>query len=486
MSVPVISVAQMREWEQATWDAGITEKGVIAQVGKKLGFWLQTTALSAHGFVIVAGKGNNGEDARQSLPFFESHSLPAPLVVNVKDPVTDFAELDRALSEHRDCAIVDALFGIGLNRTLSEDWIRVIERLNDSRSEVYSVDCPSGLDSDTGRTMGAAIRATRTLTLGAPKRGLLTPQAIEYVGRLETESDIGLVECPFEDSLNWTEGKDFEDFPPRRSIASHKGSHGHLAIVAGSSGYHGAAVLAAEGAFNAMPGLVSVFAHEPCYIPVASQLKAAMVHPWTEGIDFPDKATAILVGPGLANEQLPESVRGFVRKLWAESPVTVIADASALDWLPEGKTPEGAIRLMTPHPGEAARMLGTDSKEIQADRASTLKRLSEKYGNCFVVLKGHQTLVGNSIGPVYINSTGNPLLAQGGSGDVLAGFLAGLLAQPILTQDALRTIRYAIWAHGMAADHAAASDAPLFIGQLPKLIRGDFGDDSSLWSLLES
>lgn len=454
MPIPILSVAQMRGWEQATWDAGIKEEAVIRQVGGRIAEWLLETIDHDRKLLLVAGKGNNGEDVRQTWPRLKALRLNREDIelINVVDPVADLPGLEQALSMLGDGVIVEGLFGIGLNRPLGAEWIRVVELINSSEAPVVSIDVPSGLDADTGEVLGAAVRARETLTLGAPKRGLLKPQALEYVGRLNLAADIGLVPCSAEGDLQWTLREDFLGFPPPRRVDSHKGSHGHLAILAGSLGFHGAAVLAAKGALSACPGLVSVFTSEAAYAPVASQLAAAMVHPWQGDGCLPPNCTAILVGPGLANPDLPESVREFVVQTWRESLAAVIADASALDWLPAGETPAGAIRLITPHPREAARMLSASTGEIQGDRFAALRKLSANCGGCLVALKGCQTLVGRSEGEIYVNPTGNPWLAQGGSGDVLAGYLGGLLAQPILAADPLRAIRFGVWEHGRAAD----------------------------------
>jgi len=165
---------------------------------------------------------------------------------------------------------------------------------------------------------------------------------------------------------------------------------------------------------------------------------------------LPDSCTAVLAGPGLAAANVPAKVRETVQRFWKESKLAVIIDASALAWLQPGPTAD-ALRVITPHPGEAARMLGVTNSEVQADRVNALRELSRRFGNCHVVLKGHQTMVGRDREEIAVNSTGNPHLAQGGSGDLLAGFLAGLVAQPELQRDA-RTLRYAVWQHGLAAD----------------------------------
>jgi NAD(P)H-hydrate epimerase len=133
----------------------------------------------------------------------------------------------------------------------------------------------------------------------------------------------------------------------------------------------------------------------------------------------------------------------------------MIVDASALDWLEPGGATAGKVRVITPHPGEAGRLLGITAKAVQADRVSALRQLSRRFGGCYVVLKGNHTLVGRAGGDIFINSSGNPLLAQGGSGDLLGGYMAGLLAQPACQKDPLTAIRFAVWQHGAAADQAS-------------------------------
>jgi NAD(P)H-hydrate epimerase len=190
-----------------------------------------------------------------------------------------------------------------------------------------------------------------------------------------------------------------------------------------------------------------------------------MVSPWKRKADL-SHYSAILIGPGLAAADLPDEIKKLTGELWLNSEVPIIVDASALAWLPPGRVGEKALRLITPHPGEAARLLETTSKEVQADRVKSLRRLSERYGNTWVVLKGHQTLVGRSSEDAFVNSSGNPHLAQGGSGDLLSGYLVGLLAQPALQEDPLKTIRYAVWQHGAAADRLQNSNRNWVIEEL--------------------
>jgi NAD(P)H-hydrate epimerase len=211
-------------------------------------------------------------------------------------------------------------------------------------------------------------------------------------------------------------------------------------------------VLVARGAQRAQPGLITLWTQSAVLLPVAAQLQSVMVRSATDDTRLPESVTAIVIGPGLASSDLPEPFKRAIGRLWQESPLPVLADASALDWLPEGACPPNALRVITPHPGEAARMLGVASAEVQANRVRAVRELSRRWGGCLVALKGHQTVLGRDTGPVFINNSGNPYLAQGGSGDLLAGYLGGLLAQPRLQSQADLALRFGIWQHGAAAD----------------------------------
>jgi NAD(P)H-hydrate epimerase len=361
------------------------------------------------------------------------------------------ADLESAL-ERRPALVVDGLFGIGLKRPLTDAWAAFVETVNRAGRPVLAVDVPSGLNADTGEAVGAAIQAQWTLTVGAPKTGLLATQAAPFVGRLEVMTDVGLVPCPVSGDLQWTLPVDFRDYPPPRPTDGHKGVFGHVLILAGSLGFHGAAVLAARGAQRARPGLVSVFTPEVVYLPVAAQLQAAMVHPWRRATRWPENATAMILGPGLADPELPTELRHEAQWWWREARFPALFDASALDWLrrQEGSAP--GQRILTPHPGEAARLLRATAAEVEADRCGAVRELARAYGADWVVLKGRHTAIGGREGTVFINSSGNPGLAQGGSGDALAGYLGGLLAQPALQKDLLTALRFGVWQHGATAD----------------------------------
>lgn len=449
MSVPVISTAQMRDWEHATWETGQKEAEVIRRVGGQLARAILRLTRPQDSILILAGKGHNGDDARAAAEFLPERNIRT---MEVFEPESDLQKLETALGE-RPALVVDGLFGIGLNRPLAGSWQKIIGAVNAARLPVLAVDIPSGLNADTGETFGACIEAAHTLTVGAPKTGMLAAAAWPLVGRLEVAAEVGLIPCPLTAELNWTLPGDFQHFPPRRMVAGHKGTYGHVAVAAGSMGYHGAAVLAARGAQRAQPGLVTLFTQEDVYHPVAAQLQAVMVSLWQ--VD-PKKMSAgfdaLVVGPGLAGMPSLADLRQSLRHWWRYYENPLIVDASALDLLTTEATPAKYLRVLTPHPGEAARLLNWPVPKVQSQRVAALREISKRHGGCWVILKGHQTLVGRAEGEIFTNPSGNPHLGQGGSGDLLSGYLAGLLAQPALQTEANKTLRYAVWQHGAAAD----------------------------------
>lgn len=454
MPIPVISVAQMREWEQATWASGQSEDEVIRCAGRAVARTAEKLTRGGDRILVLAGRGHNGDDAARAGEALQDRETR---LVRVNDPAASLPEITAALSS-RPALVIDGLFGIGLNRPLADPWLAVIRRVNASGTRVLAIDAPSGLNAETGEAMPEAVRAETTLTLGAVKEGLLRPAAWPFVGRLEVAPEIGLLPCPFQNALcawTWPE-QDFAGFPPARSLASHKGSFGHVALIAGSRGYHGAAVLAARGAQRARPGLVTLCVPEDIYVSVAAQLQAVMVRPYSAEPELPAGATGVLIGPGMAAQNLTTSLRAWVANAWRQSSLPVVVDASALDWLPAGEVSSKAARVITPHPGEAARLLDVATADVQANRCAATHDLSKRLGSCWVVLKGHQTVVGSHGSQLRVNGSGNPHLAQGGSGDLLAGFIAGLLAQPALMDEPLRALAFAVWQHGAAADRLQA------------------------------
>ena len=412
--------------------------------------------------MVLCGKGNNGEDAAQAASRIEGRVVD---VIRVLDPWMGMKSMKSGL----ECApdlVVDGLFGIGLDRVLDPAWTEVIQALNVAQRRVLSVDVPSGLNADTGMPQPVAVEARWTLAVGALKRGLLAAPAAPFVGRLELLSEVGLVECAEVGDMEAILPGDFVEFPPPRSESWQKGHFGHLGILAGSLGYHGAAVLAARGAARARPGLTTLFTSPETYGPVAANLTGAMVAPWRADMFDQRRYSAILVGPGLASTNGLEIARVVLSDLWRNALVPVIVDASALDWLQPRNVMSEAMRVMTPHSGEAARMLGVDVSVVERDRPAAVRALSKRYADAWVVLKGSRTLIGRGEGVIRVNLSGNPGMAQGGSGDILAGYIGGLLAQPALLKDPLQTLAYAVWMHGRAGDQLESRSSDWVVEEL--------------------
>ena len=463
--IELLTNAEMAEADRLTIAGGMAGIELMENAGRAVAD-AAGALLQGRRVVVVAGPGNNGGDG-----FVAARHLAARGYAVRVSFVGDAKRLkgDAALAADRwsgpveqaspgslaDCDIViDALFGAGLDREVEGLPRAMIRAMNASTAPVLAVDLPSGVNGTTGAVMGIAVNATHTVTFFSRKTGHMLLPGRLHCGAIQM-ADIGIPDQVLEAikpmafanrPALW--GRSF----PQLRTDGHKYSRGHVVVVSGGLSTTGAARLAARGALRAQPGLVTVEPQPSIYIPVAAQLHAAMVRPWRAGRPLPKNATAILFGPGLAADKLPATLKRELRSHWKNFPGPMVVDASALDWLKPDATPAQAVRVITPHPGEAARLLGVTAKEVQANRVAALRQLSRRFSHCYVVLKGNHTLVGRAAGHIFINSSGNPLLAQGGSGDLLAGYLAGLLAQPACQNDPLTAIRFAVWQHGAAAD----------------------------------
>ncbi|MCS1407689.1 MAG: Bifunctional NAD(P)H-hydrate repair enzyme Nnr [Verrucomicrobia subdivision 3 bacterium] len=466
MPIPVITVDEMRSWEAATWSAGILEAAVIDQVGQAIANWLLPRTRSSDSILVVAGRGHNGDDGRTAAKYLVERQ---PSIIEISDPAADIRHLEEALTRHP-TVILDCLFGIGINRDLSPQWSAIVDRINRSPATMIAIDVPSGLNAQTGRPMGSCIEADYTLTVGAAKSGMLAPSAQPFVGYIRVLHDVGLTGLPARHEILFSQSDDFRHVPPPRRARDHKGNFGRLAIGAGSVGYHGAAVLAGRGAMRAQPGLITLSTAPDCYFPVAAQLQQVMVNSFGKDWQPHPKSSALLFGPGLAAPNLPSFLVDTLTDYWRMADFPVLVDASGLDWLPRGDTHTDYPRVITPHLGEAARLLDRHPRDVNENRVESLRELSAQFGGCWVVLKGAHSLVGRHQGPVFVNATGNPGLAQGGSGDVLAGFLAGLIAQPRCQADIETTLRLGVWKHGEAADQLQWERNNWTIEDLPQAI----------------
>jgi len=373
--------------------------------------------------------------------------------------------------------IVDALLGTGIRGGASGLIAQAIEDVNRLSHDataprpgwVVAVDTPSGLPSDGDAAAGPVIKAHWTVTFTAPKIGqLISPQA-GCCGQLvvrEIGSPAALVEGTGKGTVRWAGPDEFAGLPLIRAAESHKGSFGHLLLLAGSVGKTGAAVLAGQGALRGGAGLVTIATPEPALPVIASVQAEYMTEPMpatpegtfaASGIRHAKLAellkgmTVIAIGPGVS--QNPET-QEFIRGIVAEAELPVVLDADGLnafaghgDLLRQKKTKS---LVVTPHPGEMARLLGSSIAQVQKDRVKTACDAVKQW-NAVVVLKGFHSIVAGPNGQVFVNTTGNPALAKGGSGDVLTGLLGSLIAQ-FGAKDLVRVVALGVFLHGRAAD----------------------------------
>ncbi|MGD0960939.1 MAG: NAD(P)H-hydrate dehydratase [Methylomonas sp.] len=364
-----------------------------------------------------------------------------------------------------DTLIVDALFGTGLNREPSGAYLEAIRQINASAAPVLALDTPSGLHADTGRVLGTAVKADMTVTFIALKAGLYTGMAADFTGDVTLASldlpDAILASLPIKASLL------AKPVLPKRNRCAHKGHFGHVLLIGGNHGYSGAIRLAGEAALRSGAGLVSIATRGVHSALLNLGRPELMIH----GVEEPAalepllrKATVVVIGPGLGQDS-------WARALFAavlESRLPCVMDADALNIL-AGQPRYNVNWVLTPHPGEAARLLVCATVDIGNDRYAAVAALQSKYGGV-CVLKGAGSLVADG-SQIYTAATGNPGMASGGMGDVLAGIIGGLLAQELSPSSATRL---AVHAHGEAADAVAARQGErgmLASDLLPELVR---------------
>lgn len=405
-------------------------------------------------------------DALVQLEILEKLGLPVAEV----GPEADLGAVLAGAEEAE--LLIDALFGTGLKRPLEGHFAEIAEWLASRTARCVAVDLPSGLDGSVASVPGPHVRAGLTVTFAAPKVAHVFPPAADAVGEVVV-TDLGVPSWLVEEAPGrlhlLTDGELAACLTPR-AASSHKGTYGHLLIVGGSPGKSGAVVMAARAAVRGGAGLVTAAVPEPLLAAVDAGSLESMTLPLSTaagGVVEPAAATevygaaegkqAVALGPGLGtSDATVDTVRELVKGL-AEVPL--VLDADGLNAFTGRIGDIGARRgptVLTPHPGEMARLLGTTSAEVQADRVGAARRAARSSG-AVVILKGHLSLVAEPEGEVYVNPTGNPGMASGGSGDVLTGLVAALLAQGY---DALVAAQLAVYLHGLAGDLALVDGAP--------------------------
>lgn len=486
----ILTAAEMREADRRTiQDIGVPGRVLMESAGRGVAGAMEEhlPELADQRILIVCGKGNNGGDGLVLLrtlvglgydaravvlsPFEDLgadalDNLQSAVKLNLPvDAAADEAAWQTALLEMWDAdVIVDAILGTGLTKGAHGLPLRAIEDLSGLDAFKVAVDIPSGLSSDSGSVPGAVLEADLTVALAAPKVCHFVSPACEHCGTVEVV-EIGIPPIFLERSaprLATIESGDVEPLWPARHAAAHKGSFGHLLIVAGSVGKTGAAVMAAEAALRAGAGLVTVASAKSAVPMMAPQLPEVMWEPLEETatgaiafsalerlVELAKERSAIAMGPGLG---LHDDTVRLVQELLQKLASPLVVDADGLNAL-KGAVDELPSRVdlaLTPHPGEASRLLGVETAAIQEDRLRYVRELAAST-KAAVLLKGFRTLVSDADGNVKVNLTGNPGLATGGSGDVLTGIVGGLLAQGV---PAFEALTLAAHVHGLAGDLA--------------------------------
>jgi len=335
--------------------------------------------------------------------------------------------------------IVDALLGIGLQGEVRPAFVAAIAQINATGLPVLAIDIPSGLNGDTGASHGALVKARLTITFIGIKRGLLTGRGPAVCGEVVL-SDLAIPAEIYEQEAASAEQLyliDLLELLPPRQADAHKGLFGHVMIIGGDKGYGGAVIMAAEAAVRTGAGLVSVATrpeHVPAILTRCPEIMACGIASGQELEQLLSRPTVLVIGPGLGRSPWSEQLLQAA----AKSGLPMVVDADALNLLAEGRVVPVEPRnnwLFTPHPGEAGRLLGITTEEINADRLTAAIRLQEKLGGA-VILKGAGSLVLGESGVTGIVTDGNPGMATGGMGDVLSGIIGALVAQGLSVEDA--------------------------------------------------
>ncbi|RMG91858.1 MAG: NAD(P)H-hydrate dehydratase [Zetaproteobacteria bacterium] len=482
--VHIVSSAQMR-WADMQTMQKTPSRTLMERAGYAVAEAVVHNMPDVGRVVVVAGGGNNGGDG-YAAAFFLRRRLPVTVVslvpverhtedarhwrdqavaagVKVRDACGDpRALLDRWCQ--RAVIIVDALFGTGLKRPLMGEMALAVERINASDRPVLSIDMPSGIDADTGLRQGMAVRADWTLPIAACKWGHWLGDGPEHAGCLLSAADIGIAPetilaayraCP--DGVRNAEVVGEEHLAmawPERAHRAHKGDFGHLTILGGSTGYAGAPQLAALGALAGGVGLVSIVCPTSVWPVIAAGIREAMVHPQNEAsLQLARRSDACVAGPGWG---LKEDVPLASLLQWD---LPLVLDADALNRVARSRelqqllAQRGGWTVLTPHAGEAARLLDCTPAEIERERRERALRLADRFG-CWVVLKGAETLVVSPEGRMLLSHHGSPNLATGGTGDVLAGLVGMQLAYAKRRRigDPMHCVAAAVALHGLAGE----------------------------------
>jgi hydroxyethylthiazole kinase-like uncharacterized protein yjeF len=491
-----VTAAEMRRLDELTIRRYGTPGSVLmerAGSGATSVLLQQFPHVRRHGVVVCAGKGNNGGDGFVIARLLRRKGVQTEVALlgrqaDVKgDAARALAALRRtrvriteitsaqeiaalAATCKRAGLLVDALFGTGLNAPVQGSHADMLYLMNTSGVPIFAVDIPSGLDADRGVPLGMAVQAEATATFAFPKIGQLIHPGVEHVGALAVV-DIGIAPeavAEVRPRTGLLDPAEVAPLVPRRAPESHKGTCGHVLVIAGSRGRTGAALLATHAACRTGAGLTTLAGPASLNAVFSSGIPEAMTAaiPDTDGlINFDESRlrtlvqgkNAVIVGPGIGTHPDAEQM---VRFLLTEMDLPMVVDADALTCVarhPGMLRTARARAVLTPHPGEMARLLGQETAAVQGDRVGTARRFAEEH-RCVLLLKGARSIVAQPDGCVWINPTGNPGMASGGMGDALSGILGSLLAQGLPVPEAACL---GVYLHGEVADHVVAARGPI-------------------------
>ncbi len=438
MRGPIYLTEDIRRIERAAGDAPLMERAGAAAAEVALALVPDT----ARDVLVLAGPGNNGGDAR----------IVSRLLQERFFRVSTAARFDQIPPDKNWGLVIDGLFGIGLAREVSGDYAAMVDYANRQRCPLLALDVPSGIQSDTGRVLGCAVRATHTLTFIALKPGLLTLDGPDHCGDIRV-ADLGLAVKTLLAPSAWVATPElFKAALKQRPHNFHKGMAGSLAVLGGAAGMTGAALLAGRAALRMGAGRVHVGLLEESQTVDAGSLELMLRH---SDDALGQDLDALVVGPGIGQGERAETLVGAA----LASDLPCVLDADALNLiagnadLRHACARRTADTLLTPHPAEAARLLALTTADVQGDRVKAAKALAANL-NAHVVLKGNGSILVARDGHWFVNTSGNPGMASAGMGDVLAGMLGALLAQRYSGESALVLGTHL---HGAAADALVAA-----------------------------
>ena len=464
----VYSVAAVREIDRtAIEDAGIPGYTLMTRAGAAAVDAVRRRFANLQRWQVVCGAGNNAGDGYVVARLAGAEGISVSVVALVDpeqlggDAATAYADYvaaggvvtawDGELDPEADL-LIDGLLGSGLERDVEGEFAAAVQAMNAHDSSVMALDIPTGLHGDTGTVMGCAVRAALTVTFVGLKSGLFLGDGPEHCGELVFAG----LELQAEHRANARvayrriSSARVRELMPPRPRAAHKGDFGHVLVIGGGAGMPGAAQMCGEAALRAGAGRVSVATHPEHAAYMFVDRPELMAHAISGVKDLDqllEKADVIAFGPGLGRSEWAGEL--FTRAAKDQRPA--VWDADALNWLAEVPA-RAANRVITPHPGEAATLLGLAAGQVQADRPAALEQLRERYGGV-VVLKGAGSLISSESGAPWLSTAGNPGMATAGMGDVLTGVIAGLMAQGLGIEDAAAL---GVAVHAEAGDRAAA------------------------------